>query len=163
MSARPICKPCWMLTRWRVPRLLWASPRRKRLESKMKAAWLALLLGASSALAQPSPSGTIISDSQPIVDAQLNLWTLSRGIVYENGKPAGFSAGVTLLLYYSGVVFQENASCGWWSWNGAMWATAAKPTLAAIPSRGLHVLPPPTPPVTPPAPSRVFGIGVSGH
>ena len=32
---------------------------------------------------------------------------------------------MVLLLYYNGVIYQENAPGGWWSWTNSAWATAA--------------------------------------
>ncbi len=73
----------------------------------------------------PSASGTTIPPATQIVDSNGNVWTLATGIVIENGKPAGYSANVVLLLYYNGVIYQENGAKGWWSWNGAAWIAAS--------------------------------------
>jgi YVTN family beta-propeller protein len=64
----------------------------------------------------PSLSGTIIPSASQIIDGNLNLWTLSGGVAYENGKPTP-SSGVILLLCYGGVVYQENSQHNWWLWD----------------------------------------------
>jgi hypothetical protein len=61
------------------------------------------------------------------------VWTVSSGVVYENAAAAGYSANVVELLYQNGVVYQENSSGGWWSWNGSTWVSASSPSGTAIP------------------------------
>jgi glucuronoarabinoxylan endo-1,4-beta-xylanase len=80
-----------------------------------------MTLGATT-LATPSGSGTIIPSATQIIDASGNIWTLSSTkAVLENGMAAGYTANVALLLYYNGVVYQENTAGGWWDWNGSGW------------------------------------------
>lgn len=73
----------------------------------------------------PSPSGTTIPSATQIVDSNGNVWTLVTGVVIENGRAAGYSANVILLLYYNGVIYQENSAKGWWSWSGSTWIAAS--------------------------------------
>ena len=77
--------------------------------------------------ASPSPSGTTIPPAAQIVDDGGNLWTVDGGVVYENGALAGYSANVTLLLFWSGTIYQQNSAGGWWSWNGSGWSDASDP------------------------------------
>lgn len=78
-----------------------------------------------------SPDGsTLNTTTGTIRDAALNVWSLSNdpvnGIeVLENGAPAGFSANVILLLWFGGVIYQENNALGWWSWTGGTWLGVA--------------------------------------
>lgn len=46
-------------------------------------------------------------------------------MVYENAATAGYSASVTLLLYYQGTIYQENASSDWWSWTSGAWVAVS--------------------------------------
>ena len=64
----------------------------------------------------PSLSGTTIPSATQIVDMYSNVWTLSDGRAYENGK-ATPSSGVILLLCYGGTVYQENIHHNWWLWD----------------------------------------------
>jgi hypothetical protein len=73
----------------------------------------------------PSLNGTTIPSATQITDAQLNVWTVASGVIYENGGLAGYSANVVLLLYYNGVVYQENSADGWWSWVNSNWSGVA--------------------------------------
>jgi len=82
----------------------------------------------------PSASGTTIPSATQIVDSALNVWTVVSGVVYKNAAAAGVSANVTLLLYYSGAIYQENKSCLWWSWNGSAWVSASDPSPSTIPA-----------------------------
>jgi hypothetical protein len=77
------------------------------------------------------------------VDAQLNVWTVSGGVISENGVVSTNTANVTLLLYYNGVIYQQATGGGWWSWTGTAWI---------VDSGDPRVAPTPTPPPAP-APS----------
>jgi hypothetical protein len=87
----------------------------------------------------PSPNGSAIPPLTQLMDSALNVWTVSSGIIYENGGLAGYSANVTLLLYYNGYIYQQNNAGGWWEWSAGTWAVAS----------GDPRLPPPTPTPTP--------------
>ena len=78
----------------------------------------------------PSLSGTTIPSSTQIVDMNLNIWSLSSGVAYENGQPTP-SSGVILLLCYGGVVYQENSHHLWWLWdiNTNTWAASTDPRM----------------------------------
>lgn len=88
----------------------------------------------------PSPSGAAIPNATQLVDVPLNIWTVVNGVVYINGVTAGFSANVTLLLYYNGTIYQE-AHGQWFSWNGAWNAVAGDPRIPTPPSAYPHWLP----------------------
>ena len=92
-----------------------------------------------------SASGTTITDTTgKIYDSGLSLWTLANGVGLEvmcNGAPAGYTANVTLLLYYNKVIYQSNAEGGWWSWDNGNWADASDPR----PGPGPTPTPTPTP------------------
>jgi len=78
-----------------------------------------------------STSGSTIPPSTSLVDAQGNVWTLVSGVVYENGKTAGKTGGVILVLYLNGEIYQQitkNQYGEWWGWvNNAWVAVAADP------------------------------------
>jgi hypothetical protein len=85
-----------------------------------------------------------------VTDASLNVWTLSGGVVYENGKTAGYSSGVIALVYANGFVYQENNSDLFWEWNPSAsgnyegWLSVPDPT-----PNNCAVAPPPPPPPPP--------------
>src|SRR5450755_2198897 len=59
--------------------------------------WSAAATARASALSSTaSPSGTTIPSATQGTDSSGNIWTVSDGVIYENGGPAGFSGGVTL-------------------------------------------------------------------
>ena len=80
-------------------------------------------------LLETSPSGTSIPPNSQIVDDTGNIWTVAAGVIAENGSPAGYSVDVTLLLYYNDLIYQENSSNQWFSWNGIAWIDAGDPRL----------------------------------
>ena len=77
-----------------------------------------------------SPNGTTIPTVAQIIDSSGNVWTVSGGIVYENGAAAGYSKGVTKLVYDNNTLYQENGADGWWSWNGSSWTSSSDPVTA---------------------------------
>jgi hypothetical protein len=50
---------------------------------------------------------------------------VEAAVVYENGKTAGFTKNVVLLVYYGGFLFHENTSSSWYAWNNVDWAPVA--------------------------------------
>ena len=81
-----------------------------------------------------SLSGITIPSATQITDSSANVWTVSGGVVSENGALAGYSNGVTLLLYDNNIIYQENAAGGWWSWNGTTWVSSSDPRKTPSPS-----------------------------
>lgn len=72
----------------------------------------------------PSANDSTDPSTTPILDSSCNSWTLSGGVVYENGSAAGVSYSVTEMAYVSGVIWQFNGT-DWYSWNpsGNSWYT----------------------------------------
>jgi hypothetical protein len=87
--------------------------------------WVA---AASDPRAVASPSGTNIPAVAQITDSSGDVWTVSGGVIYENGAPAGYSNEATLLLYDNNIIYQENSAGSWWSWNGSSWVATSDPT-----------------------------------
>ena len=75
----------------------------------------------------PSPNGTTIPSATEIIDSSGNVWTVSGGVIYQNGALAGYSNSVTLLLYDNNIIYQESSAGGWWSWNGSTWVSSSDP------------------------------------
>src|SRR6202789_1844517 len=80
-----------------------------------------------------SASGTCVGSTPcaatKIVDRGLNYWSVTGGVVFiapggANNTTAGLSANVITLLYYTGTMYQENASAQWFSWTGTAWVSA---------------------------------------
>jgi hypothetical protein len=81
-----------------------------------------------------SPNGTTIPTAAQITDSSGNVWTASGGVIYKNGALAGYTKGVTLLLYDSNLVYEENSAGGWWSWNGTAWVSKSDPLDGTAPT-----------------------------
>ena len=75
----------------------------------------------------PSASGTTIPPAPQIVDGGGSIWTVVDGVIYQNGSLAGYSNQVIELLLLNGVIYQENSSLNWWSWNGSGWTAVGNP------------------------------------
>jgi hypothetical protein len=87
--------------------------------------------GSSSATA--SPSGSMIPSMAELVDASGNVWTVSGGVISLNGEAQTITEKVLVLLYYQGVIYQQNNACMWWSWTNDAWVTASQPAISGIP------------------------------
>jgi PQQ-dependent dehydrogenase (methanol/ethanol family) len=95
---------------------------------------VALMLSPHLSVAvTPSPSPTSIPPATQIVDSHLNVWTVSGGQVYENGRLTP-SSGVILLLYAAGIVYQENSHNNWWLWRNGGWVATPAPAVTPSPS-----------------------------
>jgi len=74
---------------------------------------------------QPSQDGATIPPSASLIDNQLNVWTVSSGSqVVMNGATDHSTNGVQLLLWFTGVIYQEAHSL-WWGWIGNAWVQQA--------------------------------------
>lgn len=82
--------------------------------------WTAVLGATSYSIFQ---NGTTIPAASSITDSSGNVWTVTGGVISKNGALAGFSAAVILLLYYNGIIYQENSSNQWFQWLGTAWST----------------------------------------
>jgi polysaccharide biosynthesis protein PslG len=97
--------------------------------------FLGLLTYAVPVQAAGSASGATLTDADAVFCAEHgalfdnggNTWTLSGGVVYENGQKAGYSANVIELAYVNGLIYQENSAGGWWNWNGGGWLYTQSP------------------------------------
>lgn len=106
-------------------------------------AWLATTDPRSTV----SPSGTTVTTVGPIItDSGLNHWALvtssSQGLqITLNSTLQTITNNVIELLYYNGVVYQENSSNNWWSWTSGAWVATTNPlaaTLIEVPC-GVHL------------------------
>ena len=88
---------------------------------------------ASTAIAASTASanGTTIPSATNIIDGSGNVWSVTAGVIYENGAPAGYSNAVTLLIYFNNTIYQQNAAGGWWWWNGSTWVAGGDPRNSA--------------------------------
>ena len=136
---------------------------RRAVCAAMALAALMQFFETSTANTSASASGTAIPLATQITDAQYNVWTVTSGVVYENGKKAAYTANVSLLLYYNGVIYQENSAQGWWSWTNGAWVAGNDPRVST-PAPTPTPTPTPTATATPaPVPNGSFGIQISGN
>jgi hypothetical protein len=74
-----------------------------------------------------STSGTRISvGTELLVDSENHVWTLAADeIAYQDGSRAAGNYNTKTLLYYNKVIYCENTSDAWYSWNGSTWIKVA--------------------------------------
>ena len=96
---------------------------------------------ATSSNPQPataSASGTTVpfGSVSTITDSTGAIWSISStATVLRNGVAAGTTSDVTLLLYYNGVLYQENYADNFYSWVNSAWVQTTNPrTVVSSPS-----------------------------
>jgi hypothetical protein len=82
-----------------------------------------------------APNDTIVANGSTaaIIDGTGDKWTVTGGVVYKNGTPAGSSANVTEIAYVNNVIWQENSARLWWSWTGAGWSSGTGISTSPLP------------------------------
>jgi hypothetical protein len=84
-----------------------------------------------------SLSGTAVPPAMSINDSSGAVWTVTNGVIYRANQKT-VSSDVTLLLWYAGKMYQENASKAWWVWQNNGWVVSADPrpavTTPAVPA-----------------------------
>jgi hypothetical protein len=73
-----------------------------------------------------SISGTAIPPAMSLNDSSGAVWTVRNGVIYRANQKT-VSSNVTLLLWYAGKIYQENASKAWWVWQNNGWVVSADP------------------------------------
>jgi hypothetical protein len=73
----------------------------------------------------PSANGMTIPSATQLSDASRNIWTVSGGVIYQNGAQDVSTHDVTLLLYYNSVIYQQNNAGGWWKYENGGWTQIA--------------------------------------
>jgi hypothetical protein len=90
--------------------------------------------GSTSSHPAASASGAMIPVVSKLVDSAGNSWTVNGGVISLDGAAQTVTQRVIVLLYYNGVIYQENSNCGWWSWTAGAWVASAKPSAGGIPA-----------------------------
>jgi hypothetical protein len=70
-----------------------------------------------------SSCGATVPPAEQIVDANLDVWTITpTDQIARNGVADEVTAAVTLLVYFNGVVYQQaTAANRWWAWIDGAW------------------------------------------
>jgi hypothetical protein len=123
---------------------------------------------SGSTAATSSTSGSLISvtaktSATKLVDSAHNVWTVSSGVVNENGAAAGVSYSVIALLYYGDKIYQENSSCQWFAWSGTTWSPASNPDPSATPACPSASTSNSTSTSTSTSNSTIFGVRACGN
>lgn len=101
-----------------------------------------------------SPNGS----TTPLIDSNGDQWTLVAGQVLKNGSPAGYSANVTLLLYWNHIIYQQNNAGGWWNWVNNTWNPTSDPRGAPPINTNANVTVNLTAPTGKTVPNTLFGF-----
>jgi hypothetical protein len=81
-----------------------------------------------------SANGSMIPSVAQLTDSAGNTWSVKGGVIAMNGAAQTITQQVIAVLYYNGVIYQENSHCGWWSWTGGTWVASTQPAAAGIPA-----------------------------
>lgn len=68
-----------------------------------------------------------------IVDGNNAIWTVQDGVIYKDNAKAGYSANVTALIAYNGVIYQQNKEGNWWKWQDGWKSVANDPRVTPLP------------------------------
>src|SRR5277367_2428658 len=77
-----------------------------------------------------SPNDTVVmaGSGGVIDDPSGHKWTISPEFtVLEDGLEAAYTANVAEIAEVNGVIWHENTSSQWYSWNGVNWIPGANP------------------------------------
>ena len=99
-----------------------------------------------------SPNNTRVPPSTQIVDSNLDVWTLSNGVILRNG--AGTGGAGSQILYCNRIVYAFGTDSQWYRWNNGWTAIGA-----TDPCDGATPTPTPTP--TPPQVNQPPQVSVS--
>jgi hypothetical protein len=68
-------------------------------------------------------------DAPAIFDSEGARWSVVGGVVRRNGVDTP-SSNVKFMIYYSGVVYQQNEAGGWWKWANNSWQDSFDPRVS---------------------------------
>jgi hypothetical protein len=74
-----------------------------------------------------SANDSMIVSAAQLVDGAGDRWTVSDGVISQNGSAQTITQKVIVLLYDRGVIYQENVNCMWWSWTSDAWVATTQP------------------------------------
>jgi hypothetical protein len=80
-------------------------------------------------VASPDLTAIASNDGKVLIDAKGNKWTVSKGVISENGIPLAHTSNVVKLVLVKGVIWQQNSSGRWWHWDAAnaIWVSGTAP------------------------------------
>lgn len=102
---------------------------------KTRWAWIERLCYGAPMAASPNDTVVKAGSGGVIVDAAGNRWTIApanNGSVQVDGLPANYTANVVEIAYVGEIVWHENTSDEWYSWNGAGWIAGQDPLPAKV-------------------------------
>jgi len=83
-----------------------------------------------------SANGSAMPPAGSLIDGSGNTWTLSGGVLYQNGAVAGVNYGVTLAMCFNGTIYQENSAGHFYQWTGSSWQPCGDPRLGLTSADG---------------------------
>jgi hypothetical protein len=92
--------------------------------------------------ATESPNGsTLTGTTGSLIDASLIPWTLissaTMGLqIARSGVVDPVTQNVTLLLYFSHLIYQQNSAGNWWKWISSAWVATTDPRVGVPPVTG---------------------------
>jgi hypothetical protein len=80
-------------------------------------------------VASPDLTAIVSDGGKTIIDTKGNKWTVTKGVIAENGTPLAHTSNVVKLVIVKGVIWQENSSGRWWHWDAAnaIWVGGTAP------------------------------------
>jgi hypothetical protein len=80
-------------------------------------------------VASPDLTAIVSDGGHTIIDIKGNKWTVTKGVISENGTPLAHTSNVVKLVIVKGVIWQQNTGGRWWHWDGvnAIWVGGTAP------------------------------------
>jgi hypothetical protein len=97
-------------------------------------------IGTGGGTGGASASGTTLPPATQLIDSNLAVWTVVGGVIKINGANAGTSSDCIRLIYFNGVIYQEDYANLFWKWVSSAWVATTNP-LTVTPSASGTVVP----------------------
>lgn len=88
-----------------------------------------------------SANGTTVPPAASITDSSGNVWTVSSGVIYQNGIKDARTVNVTMLLWYGNSLYAKNTVLQFYQWVSGGWVQCPDPRVGGTSADGTTIPP----------------------